>query len=217
MWVRTVCAAIVAVLLLFSVDPPVILARPNLPCTLSNDGQQEQDGAPPGWTFECKCYVLNAQLGKYKCQWVQVPTSRSGSFLLTDGYAYGSSSLNLCVRLRSGISSDYYGAPDNDGISSVFSENYDTGCGTGQNKIQPSSQIKIQGWLQALINGVWTNCLSSGLKYNATQDAYLDTSANMFTVPDCGSHYYRMRTDGFVWEGSAWRGGSRYTGSIWAQ
>ena len=87
-----------------------------------------------------------------------------------------------------------------------------------------------QGWLAARFDvfkwtgSQWALCRSLGWKFGGggdtnSGDITLEQAAaqmEFYSSPPCGAGYYGTQGSHFVWDGSAWQGGSLWSGSSFA-
>jgi hypothetical protein len=156
--------------------------------------------------IRCEAVGVNPD-GSLKCEWVLIfqsgwPVSNSR---FSRGVLYASSSLNLVVS----------------GTLSLISGGTDFGGGwtgshlfNGGAKTQPAGEIRIRARTERWNGSTWVSCLDTGYTYNPSSAFHMLDVANMGTSPDCGAGLYRAFSWHHVYEGGAWRGGTRTTSSL---
>ncbi|MFF7853540.1 hypothetical protein [Streptomyces sp. NPDC007904] len=127
----------------------------------------------------------------------------------------------LCVQGDSGID---HRRPGSLSGNLAYANTYalTQGCGTGLSR--PADWAAARATVSRWNGSAWVVCRTSAWKYGATGQA-----GGQFPGPygpeqvydwggwqACGPGYYATFASAFVWDGSAWRGGSVYSGYEWA-
>lgn len=133
-------------------------------------------------------------------RWEQLSNGQTGN----EGWMYRSST-HGCAFGSVGLT--------NRGGSGALSvvRSYRWPCQTAADRtVQPGGELRTRIVIQRY-DGGWSTCRDSGYLYSTTTANGWFAGLGMGSVPDCGAGTYRAWGFGAIYQGSAWRGGSRYT------
>jgi hypothetical protein len=183
-------------------DPP-----PDEECTLDNKGEKRPHPVP-GVVWRCLCPA--GATSDDQCHWMYT-LDFDNEGVQSRGYALSSSTYG-CLYTSNVLVSQYVGGPTNAGAASGIGEYYP--CDHDNPKPQPAGEYRMQAVLERWNGSSWVAVTPLGYHYNASTSIGTGDYYNMGGAPDGGNGTYRMSATMGIYEGGAWRGGTRWAPQI---
>ena len=166
------------------------------------DGPAPGDGCVPGTVWEDPASGV-----KYLCiydeafggpRWVLLSSGQRG----VQGMPFRST-VDGCLHLAVGLSAVSGGGAD------AVARSYRWPCTSGTRVAQPTGELRSRIVIQRYSGTTWSTCRDTGYRYNSSVAFGWVAGVDMGSASDCGSGSYRAVGYGAVFQGGAWRSGSR--------
>ncbi len=196
--------ALVVCLALYTMLIP-ITAQAETECAVGETEIHVVDGVI--YIFVCLIVGIDPD-GTIICEWrldLEQGQSKNAQSI-SAALLYSSDPLNLNV---AGTLNMISGSKDMaGGVTGSFFDN-------GGIKNQPAGELRVRVRTERWNGSTWVSCLDPGYRYNSSSSTNdVRHVANMGTAPDCGAGTYRGFSWHHVFEGGAWRGGTRTTAGL---